>query len=85
MKRLHQICMLSFLMAAIGSLSLLSFADSGNTRPSSDSGQKTNGEQIALLPAQTTLVEDDGKLRIVCFGAHPDDCELRAAGVGAMR
>jgi LmbE family N-acetylglucosaminyl deacetylase len=28
--------------------------------------------------------EDDGKLRIICFGAHPDDCELRAAGVGAM-
>ncbi len=25
----------------------------------------------------------DGKLRIICFGAHPDDCELRAAGVGA--
>jgi N-acetylglucosamine malate deacetylase 1 len=28
--------------------------------------------------------ENDGKLRIICFGAHPDDCELRAAGVGAM-
>jgi LmbE family N-acetylglucosaminyl deacetylase len=26
----------------------------------------------------------DGKLRIICFGAHPDDCELQAAGVGAM-
>jgi LmbE family N-acetylglucosaminyl deacetylase len=23
-------------------------------------------------------------LRIICFGAHPDDCELQAAGVGAM-
>src|SRR5947208_6388573 len=31
----------------------------------------------AAAPAQ------DGKLRIICFGAHPDDCELRAAGVGA--
>jgi LmbE family N-acetylglucosaminyl deacetylase len=27
---------------------------------------------------------NDGKLHIICFGAHPDDCEIRAAGVGAM-
>lgn len=28
-------------------------------------------------------VPTDGKLRIIVFGAHPDDCELRAAGVAA--
>src|SRR5438046_2029563 len=28
--------------------------------------------------------DNDGKLRIICFGAHPDDCELQSAGVGAM-
>lgn len=26
----------------------------------------------------------DGKLRIICFGAHPDDCELKVGGVAAM-
>src|SRR2546426_11319328 len=28
--------------------------------------------------------DDGGKLRIICFGAHPDDCELQAGGVAAM-
>src|SRR5436190_876791 len=27
--------------------------------------------------------QSDGKLRIICFGAHPDDCELRTAGTAA--
>jgi hypothetical protein len=26
----------------------------------------------------------DGKVRIICFGAHPDDNEFRAGGVAAM-
>src|SRR6266478_3286716 len=26
----------------------------------------------------------DGKLRIICFGAHPDDCEIQAGGVATM-
>lgn len=26
----------------------------------------------------------DGKLRIICFGAHPDDCELKASGCAAL-
>ena len=36
--------------------------------------------QAVAAPA---AIPEDGKLRIICFGAHPDDCELRAAGVGA--
>src|ERR1043166_3261304 len=34
--------------------------------------------------AAVTPPPDDGKLRIICFGAHPDDCELQASGTATM-
>ena len=36
----------------------------------------------SALPAAAPA--GDGRLRIICFGAHPDDCELQVGGVGAM-
>jgi LmbE family N-acetylglucosaminyl deacetylase len=40
---------------------------------------------IALLGLSAPLFgqEGDGKLRIIAFGAHPDDCDIRAGGVAA--
>jgi LmbE family N-acetylglucosaminyl deacetylase len=36
------------------------------------------GSEQAPVPA------DDGKMRIICFGAHPDDCEIRVAGTAML-
>src|SRR5262245_14211857 len=39
---------------------------------------------VLLFVSCANLHADDGKPRIICFGAHPDDCELKVGGTAAM-
>jgi LmbE family N-acetylglucosaminyl deacetylase len=39
---------------------------------------------ILMLTGAATLFAQSDKIRVIAFGAHPDDCDIRAAGTAAL-
>lgn len=58
----------------LGCICVLGFLASSRSEPKAE---PTRAARPAAPP-------EDGKLRILCFGAHPDDCELRVGGVALL-
>src|SRR5437868_3162532 len=45
--------------------------------------ESSNAVSSDALP-QPAMPPSDSKLRIICFGAHPDDCEIKIGGTAAL-
>ena len=39
---------------------------------------------LLMLAGVAALSAQDGKVRVIAFGAHPDDCDIRASGTAAL-
>ena len=39
---------------------------------------------VLLMAGGSVLLAQSGKIRVIAFGAHPDDCDIRAAGTAAL-
>lgn len=78
MKTLQRMIPVFSLMTLLGSLAFINFADAENKQPAA---KQSKIEQVAYV--QTQPAADDGKMRIIIFGAHPDDAEYKNGGTAA--
>jgi LmbE family N-acetylglucosaminyl deacetylase len=79
MKRQH-IWLAALVGFSAGTLAgLLPASSQPAVRATASTAESTTPQVTSVAPQA-----DDGKLRIICFGAHPDDCEIKAAGVAAL-
>lgn len=76
MKR-YEICLIAVVCFAAG---VLAAAWLPRSAPPSVSAEEARTQ----APARHAVPPEDGKLRIICFGAHPDDCELQVGGTAAL-
>ncbi len=73
------------MLLAIGLAFAYSGQDADQTKtPSTTDIDDIGNTQPAACAPDTAPPAEDGKLRIVAFGAHPDDCEIKVGGSGAM-
>lgn len=54
------------------------------TRTTTGARPAAAAQAAPAVPPAPAAPADDGKLRIIAFGAHPDDCEIKVGGTGAL-
>ena len=77
MSKLNRMAVLWFVTGAIAASACWYSMLSGDP-PTNSAHAASPAPAIAATFGATDPLPDDGKLRIICFGAHPDDNELKA-------